>query len=138
MVTITEKIAQMEQALARAREEYERENGRRYEILMRHISPDEKQRILESLTDRHERILFGLEAPPGGSSRPGKSGGELSCPICGKTGLTPRGLALHKVRVHKDQQPEGQQGMFEQEEEGPSSSFARRRHGRGETSAESS
>ena len=42
----------MELALAEAKAEYERENGKRFEIIMREISPEEKQRILDSLTDR--------------------------------------------------------------------------------------
>jgi hypothetical protein len=70
---------------------------------MRAISEEEKTRILDSLTDRHERILFGLE-PPGAKragERPGKSGGSLTCPICGKGGLTELGLKLHTARVHK-------------------------------------
>jgi hypothetical protein len=104
---------------------------------MRHIAPEEKQRILESLTDRHERILFDLEKPER-SVRPGKSGGELSCPLCGKTGLTPRGLHLHQVRTHKDEQPEGQQGTFEAEGLSSVSRRSGRHQGRGEGSAESS
>ena len=79
---------------------------------------------MDSLTDRKERILFGLEAPER-SERPAKSGGDLKCPICGKTGLTKRGLALHMVRMHRGVNvSEGwmraergiQQGMFEPEE----------------------
>jgi hypothetical protein len=120
MVVTQEKIHQMELALAEARAEYERENGKRYEIIMREISEDERQRILDSLTDRKERVLFGLEAPSSGAERPGKSGGNLSCPICGKTGLTTRGLALHKVRKHKGEreemgEPQAEAGMFETE-----------------------
>ena len=60
----TATIAQMEQALEEARDQLLREDGQRYQILMREITEEEKERILESLTDRHERILFGLE-PPG-------------------------------------------------------------------------
>ena len=57
-------IAQMEKELEEARDQLLREDGQRYQILMREISEEEKARILDSLTDRHERILFGLE-PPG-------------------------------------------------------------------------
>lgn len=121
MPTSAEKIAQLELALAEARAEYERENGLRFEVIMREISPEEKQRIMDSLTDRKERILFGLEAPER-SERPAKSGGDLKCPICGKEGLTPRGLALHTVRKHKDEQGRGdtQEGMFGPDEAGMS------------------
>jgi hypothetical protein len=105
MVTTPEKIAQMELALAQARAEYERENGKRFEIIMREISPDEKQRILDSLTDRQERILFGLEVAVE-RVRPGKSGGDLTCPHCGKAGLTERGLKLHITRVHPESREE--------------------------------
>lgn len=108
MVTTPEKIAQLELALAQARVEYERENGKRFEIIMREISPDEKQRILDSLTDRQERILFGLEAPQV-RVRPGASGGDLTCPHCGKTGLTERGLKLHITRVHPESRAEDAQ-----------------------------
>ena len=110
MPTSAERITQLELELAEARAIYERENGIRFLIIMREISPEEKQRIMDSLTDRKERILFGLEAPEG-AGRPAKSGGDLKCPICGKEELTPRGLHLHKVRTHKDEQ-DTQQGMF--------------------------
>jgi hypothetical protein len=117
MVTTAEKIAQMELALAQAREEHARENGRRFEILMREMSPEEKQRILDNLTDRQERVLFGLEAPAQ-STRPAKSGGTLSCPYCPKTGLTDLGLKLHIARKHKDEQGSraGTSDMFGAEE----------------------
>ena len=98
-------IAQMEKKLEEARDQLLREDGQRYQILMREISEEEKRRILDSLTDRHERILFGLE-PPGAKragERPGKSGGSLTCPVCGKGGLTELGLKLHTTRVHKDE-----------------------------------
>jgi hypothetical protein len=96
-------IAQMEKDLEEAKDQLLLEDGRRYQILMREISEEEKTRILDSLTDRHERILFGLE-PPGAKragERPGKSGGSLTCPVCGKGGLTELGLKLHTARVHK-------------------------------------
>src|SRR5689334_7894835 len=103
------KIAELEQQLAQARAQLLQEDGERYRILMREIAPEEKERILGKLTDRHERILFGLELPEepqrrgrgGGAGKPGKSGGDLTCPICGKTGLTDRGLKVHMARVHK-------------------------------------
>ena len=126
MPTSAERITQLELELAEARVEYEREKGKLYDIIMREISPEEKQRIMDSLTDRKERILFGLEAPER-TERPAKSGGDLKCPICGKEGLTTRGLALHTVRKHKDEQgrEETQQGMFEPE--GPEMSRRSRR-----------
>ena len=63
----------------------------------------EKERIQGSLTDRHERILFGLEPPGSGRAgeRPAKSGGDRVCSLCGKTGLTELGLKLHTARIHK-------------------------------------
>jgi hypothetical protein len=97
-------IAQMEKELEEARDQLLREDGRRYQILMREISEAEKERIVGSLTDRHERILFGLE-PAGsrrGGDRPGKRGGNLVCTVCGKTGLTELGLKLHTARKHKE------------------------------------
>jgi hypothetical protein len=98
-------IAQMEKELADAREQLLKEDGRRYQILMREISEAEKQRILDGLHDRHERILFGLETS--GSGRAGErsahSGGDLVCSLCGKAGLTERGLKLHTARIHKDE-----------------------------------
>jgi hypothetical protein len=72
---------------------------------MREIVGEEKERILDSLTDRHERILFGLEPPASAwaGERPAKSGGDLVCSLCGKAGLTERGLKLHTARIHKDE-----------------------------------
>ena len=98
------KIAQMERALQEARAQLWKEEAQCYEIIMRDISEEEKERILNGLTDRHERILFGLEVveePRGLSAgRSGKSGGDLTCMVCGKSGLTKRGLALHTIRMH--------------------------------------
>ncbi len=99
------KIAQMERELAEAKRQLLEEDGKRYQILRREISEEEWERILNNLTDRQERVLFGLEAPEEprrtGAARPAKSGGDLECPICHKGGLTKRGLALHMVRIHK-------------------------------------
>jgi hypothetical protein len=106
------KIAQMERELHEAKRQLQEEDGLRYRIL-RPIIPDEEfQRYIGELTDRRERILFGLELPEeprgrgrprGGGERPAKSGGDLTCPICGKEGLTKRGLALHMARIHKNE-----------------------------------
>ena len=85
MPTSAEKIAQLEMDLAEARAELMQENGLRYEIIMREISPEEKQRILDSLADRKERALFGLEAPER-AGRPGKSGGDLTVRSAAKKG----------------------------------------------------
>lgn len=106
-----EKVAQMEMALEEARAQLLQEDGKRYQIVMREISPEEKQRILDHLTHRHERVLFGLEAPER-SGRPGKSGGDLACPICSKKGLTARGLHLHTVRTHKGEEDPGSPALF--------------------------
>jgi hypothetical protein len=98
------KIAQMEKALEEARAQLWKEEAERLGILLRDISKEEKQRIMDGLTDKHERVLFGLEPPEAerrvSGERPGLSGGDLSCPICGKSGLTKRGLALHTIRMH--------------------------------------
>jgi hypothetical protein len=106
-------IAQMEKELEDAREQLLREDGRRYQILMREISADEKQRILDSLTDRHERLLFGLE-PPGagrGGEQSAHRAGDLVCSLCGKAGLTERGLKLHTARIHKGEKSAGQEHL---------------------------
>jgi hypothetical protein len=99
------KIAELERALEEARAQLWKEDGRRYQVIMREMSDAEKERILGSLTDRGERILFGLEAGEeghtSGKSRPASSGGELECAVCGKSGLTKRGLGLHLSRMHK-------------------------------------
>src|SRR3954453_15083715 len=104
------KIAELERQLTEARNQLLQEDGQRYRILMREMSPEEKERYLGTLTDRQERILFGLELPeepkrrgrkPATGERPAKAGGDLVCDICGKSGLTERGLKLHKARMHK-------------------------------------
>lgn len=103
------RIAQMEKALEEARAQLWKEEAERLRILMREISKEEKERIMESLTDRQERVLFGLEQPDAasrGSIGPGKSGGDLVCPHCGKSNLTKRGLGLHIARLHKDEKTE--------------------------------
>jgi hypothetical protein len=103
MVIDAAKIAQMEKELDEARDQLLREDGERYRILIREIAEEEKERILDNLTDRHERILFDLEPPVAGRAgeRPAKSGGDRVCSLCGKTSLTERGLKLHTARKHK-------------------------------------
>src|SRR3954470_14464518 len=104
------KIDELERQLAEAKAELLREGGKKYEVLLRIIPEEEMQRYLGTLTDRQERILFGLELPeepkrrgrkPATGEPPAKSGGDQVCPICGKAGLTERGLKLHMTRMHK-------------------------------------
>ena len=102
------RIEQLEKELEEARKELLREDGERYQILMREIADVERERILGGLTDKRERVLFGLEVPEepkkrGGTMRPGGAGGDLTCPVCGNSGLTKRGLGLHIVRLHKEE-----------------------------------
>jgi hypothetical protein len=105
MVVDLVKIERLEKELDEARRELLKEDGERYRILLRDIAKDEKERIVGNLTDKGERVLFGLEAPEerkrGVAMRPGGAGGDLTCTYCGKTGLTKRGLGLHVVRLHK-------------------------------------
>lgn len=100
------RIARLEQELAQAKAQLLAEDGQRYRILMREISDEERDRILQGLTDPGERVLFGLESPEErrGTRSPGsaKSGGDMACPHCGKGGLSNRGLRLHITRMHKD------------------------------------
>ena len=100
------RVAELERQLEEAKAQLAKEDGERFRVVWREISDEEKSRIMDSLTDRKERVLFGLDVPEepkrGGSPRPGGSGGALTCEICGKSGLTTRGLALHTVRMHKE------------------------------------
>ena len=102
------RVAELERQLEEAKAQLAEEDGERFRVIWREISDEEKSRILDGLKDRKERVLFGLEVPEerkrGGSPRPGGSGGDLTCEICGKSGLTTRGLALHRVRMHKEAQ----------------------------------
>ena len=104
MVADRARIERLEKELEEARRELWKEDAERYRILMREMSEEDQERILGSLTDRRERILFGLETPEepksGAAMRAGTAGGDLTCPICGKSGLTKRGLALHTIRMH--------------------------------------
>src|SRR5512147_3327065 len=104
MVVDMARIAQLERELEEARKELWKEDAERYRVLVREMPEDERKRIIERLTDKKERILFGLEPPEqekrGAAMRPGASRGDLTCPICGKSGLTKRGLALHTIRMH--------------------------------------
>lgn len=104
MVVDMARIAQLERELEEARKELWKDDAERYRVLVREMPEDERKRIIERLTDKKERILFGLEPPEepkrGAGTRPGASGGDLICPICGKSGLTKRGLALHTIRMH--------------------------------------
>jgi hypothetical protein len=101
------KVAELERQLEEAKAQLAKEDGERYRVVWRDISEEERQRILDGLTDRKEKVLFGLDVPEeqkrGAASRPGASGGDMTCEICGKSGLTTRGLALHTVRMHKEE-----------------------------------
>jgi hypothetical protein len=105
MVVDRAKIERLEKELEEAKQELWKEDAERYRVLMRKMSEAERERILGSLTERGERVLFGLEAPEEPQKRagmhPGGSGGDLECPYCGKKGLTKRGLGLHVSRMHK-------------------------------------
>jgi hypothetical protein len=104
MVVDRAKIERLEKELEDAKRELWREDAERYRILMREMSEADKERILSNLTDRGERVLFGLEAP----EEPKRvavvrtaAGGDLVCAVCGKRGLTALGLKLHTARMHK-------------------------------------
>ncbi len=105
------EVEKLRQKLAEAEREMMAEDGMRYRILQRLIPPEEMERYLAGLTDREEKVLFGLELPeepkrrgrkPSGE-RQAKAEGNLACPYCDKTGLTQKGLSLHIARLHKGQ-----------------------------------
>ena len=113
MVTSLSKIVRLEKELEEARRELLREDGERFRILMREIPETDRERIVSGLTDRKERVLFGLEAPEdpqrrGESGKPGTAGGDLVCDVCGKSGLTKKGLGLHRSRMHRKDKEEPQ------------------------------
>src|SRR5512147_3104243 len=99
MVVDRAKIEQLEKELEEARRQLWKEDAKRYQVLAREISGDEQRRIMEGLTDRNERILFGLEEEQAPQKRAASAGGggEETCPICGRSGLTKRGLGLHMI-----------------------------------------
>ena len=74
MVVDLAKIERLEKELREAKAQLWKEDGDRYRILMREMTEADKQRILDNLTDRGERILFGLEAPEEGK----RGGGHAS------------------------------------------------------------
>ena len=90
MVVDMARIAQLERELEEARKELWKEAGAIA------FSCAKCRRMSETHyrgTDgQKERILFGLEPPEepkgGAAMRAGASGGDLTCPICGKSGLT--------------------------------------------------
>ena len=100
------RVAELERQLEEARAQVTKEDGQRYRVIWREMTQEQKDRILGNLTDHNERVLFGLEVPEEpkrrSAGRPGISGGDLTCSICGKSGLTRWGLALHTVRMHKE------------------------------------
>jgi hypothetical protein len=103
MVVDMARIVRLERELEEARKELWKEDAERYRVLMREIPEDERTRIIEGLTDKKERILFGLEPPEDSRRGTGArvAGGHLECDICRKGGFTRRGLALHQIRPHK-------------------------------------
>jgi hypothetical protein len=111
MVVDLAKIERLERELREAKAQLWKEDGDRYRILMREMTEEDRERILKNITDRGERILFGLEAPEEpkrAGVRPGGAGGDLTCAVCGKKGLTVLGLKLHTARMHKAEK-EGQE-----------------------------
>jgi hypothetical protein len=107
MVVDRARIERLEKELEEARRELWREDAERYRILVREMSEADRERILGGLTDKGERILFGLEAPEEPKRvavvRPAAGGGDLVCALCGKSGLTALGLKLHTARMHKEE-----------------------------------
>ena len=105
MVVDLARIERLEKELEEAKRDLAREDGERYRVLMREISAEEKERIIGGLTDKREKVLFGLEAPEepkrAAAMRSGGAGGDLVCPVCGKKGLTALGLKLHTARMHR-------------------------------------
>ena len=98
-----DRVQRLERELADARMEVIKEDAQRYRIIMRHIDPDQLQKIKEGLTDRHEMVLFGLavaDLPKKATSRSGA--GDQTCPYCGQKGFVERGLKLHITRKHPD------------------------------------
>jgi hypothetical protein len=71
-------IEHLERELEEARKELWREDAERYRVLTREMSEADRERILSTLTDKRERILFGLEAPEeprgGAGMRPAGAG----------------------------------------------------------------
>jgi hypothetical protein len=63
MVVDMARIAQLERELEEARKELWKEDAERYRVLVREMPEDERKRIIERLTNKKERILFGLEPP---------------------------------------------------------------------------
>jgi hypothetical protein len=106
MVVDLAKIERLEMELREAKAELWKEDGERYRILVREISLEDRERILKNLTSQREdpfRPWGSRERRGAAGLRPGASGGDLECSICGKSGLTKRGLGLHMVRLHKEQ-----------------------------------
>jgi hypothetical protein len=113
MIVDRAKIERLEKELEEAKRELWREDAERYRVLMREMSEADKERIIGTLTDRGERVLFGLEAPEEpkrvAAVRPAAGGGDLVCAVCGKRGLTALGLKLHTARMHKETQEKGEE-----------------------------
>src|SRR4051794_16704773 len=107
------KIEELERELEEARGQFLKEEGQRFAILMRVLPEEEKHRLIsilnDKLTKRSERLLFELDIPTEEELRGGRPAGQsprgdLVCDICGKSGFTPKGLALHKTRMHKEKE----------------------------------
>src|SRR4051794_12221995 len=109
------KIEGLESELEEARSKFLKEEGQRYTILMRELSEEERERLRsmldERLMERSERLLFELDVPDEEKRRGRPAGeakatpkGNLVCDICGKSGFTPKGSALHKTRMHKGEE----------------------------------
>src|SRR4051794_31476707 len=96
------KIEELERELEEARNQFLKEEGQRYTIIMRELPDEEKERLRtlldDKLTERSERLLFELDVPdeekrrgrPAAEGKPPPKG-NLVCDICGKGGFTPRG-----------------------------------------------
>ena len=96
MVVDLAKIERLERELREAKAQMWKEDGDRYRILMREMTDTDKQRIIGSLTDKGERILFGLEAPEevkrGAGMRPGASGGKSDVFVLREERAYPKGI----------------------------------------------
>jgi hypothetical protein len=103
------QVAKLREEYERARAQLDKEDAERFRILREYVGADKLRELVNGLTEKNHRVLFGLELPDEPKrERRRREEGTLECPICHKRFKNERGLKIHMGREHPEQarQPE--------------------------------
>ena len=120
------QVAKLRADYERAQAQLDKEDAERFRILRKHMGEDAFQRLLDGLTEKEHRILFGLELPEESQPEPApreraaraatKGAKTEYCDVCHEGPFTKSGLSRHMSRKHKEQtkQPDQEAGLSDE------------------------